>query len=278
MPRTLSTVESAVHLLELFDADHTEWTLSALARHLNQPTSTVHEALSTLAAVGLLQRVGRGRYRLGWRLLKLSSALYGSLPWYAPAHDAMERVARRTHCLAFLCVREGERVLCVARSVQGRGGPPVAGELDFELPAHATASGKLLLALAGRPLPPQAAAFTPQTVTAPDAWTRDAADIRAAAFAQTQDEWAPGTGSLAVPIRGEGGAVLAALGVSLPSARLRERDTLLRALRDAADEVSWALGFRGQAPGPRRAAGLGPALPEGDAPAESPAHGHTPDL
>ncbi|PTA69581.1 IclR family transcriptional regulator [Deinococcus arcticus] len=275
MPRTLSTVQSAVRLLELFDADHTEWTLSALARHLGQPTSTVHEALGTLTHTGLLRRVGRGRYRLGWRLLKLSSALYGSLPWYAPAHDAMERVARRTHCLAFLCVLDGERVLCVARSVQGRGGPPVAGELDFELPAHATASGKLLLALAGRPLPLQAPAFTPQTVTTPDVWARQAREIRAAALAQTHDEWAPGTGSLAVPIRGEGGAVLAALGVSLPSGHGRGHEGLLRALRDAADEVSWALGFRGA--GPRRAAGPGPALQAGDGPAESPAHGHTPD-
>ncbi|MFC4637296.1 IclR family transcriptional regulator [Deinococcus hohokamensis] len=244
MPRTLATVEHAVGLLELFDADHTEWTLSALARHVGQPTSTVHEGLSTLTASGLLTRVGRGRYRLGWRLLKLSSALYGSLPWYAPAHAAMERVARGTHLLAFLCVLEGEKLLCVARSVQGRDGPPVAGELDFELPAHATASGKLLLALAGRPLPDPAPAFTEQTLTAPQCWAAEAQQIRRAGHATTADEWAPGTGSLAVAIRGEGGAVLAALGVSLPTPRLRERETLLRVLQDAADEVSWGLGSR----------------------------------
>ncbi|MFC4425909.1 IclR family transcriptional regulator [Deinococcus navajonensis] len=249
MPRTLATVEHAVQLLELFDADHTEWSLSALARHVGQPTSTVHEGLSTLTRSGLLTRVGRGRYRLGWRLLKLSSALYGSLPWYAPAHAAMERVARGTHLLAFLCVLDGNapadgRVLCVARSVQGRDGPPVAGELDFELPAHATASGKLLLALSGRPLPQPAQAFTDQTLTAPQTWEAEADHIRRSGHAATADEWAPGTGGLAVAIRGEGEAVLAALGVSLPTPRLRERDTLLRVLQDAADEVSWDLGSR----------------------------------
>ncbi|GGM00488.1 IclR family transcriptional regulator [Deinococcus aerophilus] len=251
MPRTHATVEAAVRVLELFDADHSEWTLSELARHLGQPTSTLHEQLGTLAAAGLLVRVGRGRYRLGWRLLKLSSALYGSLPWYAPAHDAMERLARGTHLLAFLCVLhshtdEHSQILCVARSVQGRDGPPVAGELDFELPAHATASGKLLLALAGRPLPRPAPAFTPQTLTTPEAWAAETRAIRTGGYALSRDEWASGTSGLAVPLRGEGGTVLAALGLSLPTARLGSSDGLLRALHGAAAEVGWTLGHRGQ--------------------------------
>ncbi|WP_322618612.1 IclR family transcriptional regulator [Deinococcus terrestris] len=244
-----------MRLLELFDADHTEWHLSDLARTLGRPTSTLHEQLEALTDTGLLTRVGRGRYRLGWRLLKLSSALYGSLPWYAPAHAAMERVARGTHLLAFLCVLDGPpgesgRLLCVARSVQGRDGPPVAGELDFELPAHATASGKLLLALAGRPLPSPAPVYTAQTLTDPAVWETGAAAIRHAGHAETADEWAVGTGGLAVPLRGAGGEVLAALGVSLPTARLRGRETLLATLHAAAAEVEWELGYR-RPPPPR---------------------------
>ena len=96
MTRTLQTVTQAVRVLEAFDADHIEWNLSALAQHLNEPTSSLHEQLSTLSAAGLLHKVGRGRYRLGWRLLKLSSALYGSVPWYGPAHEAMNALARGT--------------------------------------------------------------------------------------------------------------------------------------------------------------------------------------
>ncbi|GGO29153.1 IclR family transcriptional regulator [Deinococcus humi] len=245
MTRTHATVEAAVRVLELFDADRTEWTLSGLARHLGQPTSTVHEQLQTLSASGLLVRVGRGRYRLGWRLLKLSSALYGSLPWYAPAHDAMERLARGTHLLSFLCILHGDQVLCVARSVQGRDGPPVAGELDFELPAHATASGKLLLALARRPLPAAATPFTGQTLIHPLDWDTETRTIRTRGHALSQDEWAVGTSGLAVPVRGESGVVLAALGLSLPTARMHAHESLLRALHTAAAEVGWTLGNRG---------------------------------
>ncbi|WP_415831271.1 IclR family transcriptional regulator, partial [Deinococcus frigens] len=184
--------------------------------------------------------------RLGWRLLKLSSALYGSLPWYAPAHDAMERLARGTHLLAFLCVLHGGQVLCVARSVQGRDGPPVAGELDFELPAHATASGKLLMALAGRPLPHPAPTFTAHTQITPAAWDTESWAIRTQGHALSRDEWALGTSGLAVPVRGEGGVVLAALGLSLPTVRMAASESLLRALHGAAAEVGWTLGYRGR--------------------------------
>lgn len=242
MSRTLTTVDSAVRVLEAFDADRTEWTLTALAAHLGQPTSTLHEQLGTLTAGGLLTRVGRGRYRLGWRLLKLSSALYGSVPWYAPAHDAMNALARGTHLLAFICVLEGMQVLCIARSVQGRDGPNVVGETDFVLPPHATASGKLLYALHGLDLPGGAPRFTPHTLATP--WGEEAPSIRAARLAVTRDEWAAGTSGLAVPLVGEGGAVLGALGLSLPTSRLREREQLTRRLRDAADGVAWALGHR----------------------------------
>lgn len=222
MTRTLHTVTQAVRVLEAFDADHTEWNLSALARHLNEPTSSLHEQLTTLAHSGLLRRVGRGKYRLGWRLLKLSSALYSSLPWYGPAHAAMTALARSTRRLAFLSVLDGTQVVCVARSVQGREGERVEGETRFELPTHATASGKLLYALHGLDL-------------GHPNWPAEAAAIRLADLATTQDEWSVGTSSLAVPIRSAGGEVLCALGLSLPSHRFAAQQGLLeRRLREAA--------------------------------------------
>ncbi|WP_261665019.1 IclR family transcriptional regulator [Deinococcus sp. Marseille-Q6407] len=253
MSRTLQTVAGAVRVLEAFDADRTEWRLSDLAQFLDLPTSTLHEQLETLAGSGLLRKTGRGRYTLGWRLLKLSSALYSSLPWYGPAHDAMNALARGTRRLAFLAVLDqgpgaaGPRVLCIARSVQGREGEQVEGETRFELPPHATAGGKLLFALHGLPLPPRQARYTAATSQRP--WAQEAAEIRTAGLALTQDEWSLGTSSLAVPLRGEGGEVLCALGFSLPTARLSGQEMLERRLRTAAQEVSWALGHQAGRPG-----------------------------
>ncbi|RJF68889.1 IclR family transcriptional regulator [Deinococcus cavernae] len=246
MTRSLATVDAAVCVLEAFDADHTEWSLSELARQVGQPTSTVHEQLTTLTHNGLLMKVGRGRYRLGWRLLKLSSALYGSVPWYGPAHDAMNTLARGTHALAFLAVLNGPDVLCIARSVQGREGESVVGETQFVLPAHASASGKLLYALHGLDLPPEREPFTPRT--GPFPWVQEAALIRSDGLASTRDEWSPGTSGLAVALRDARGDVVCALGLSFPSGRWAHSDTLVRRLRDAAADVNWKLGHRPPSP------------------------------
>lgn len=241
MPRTHSTVDAAIRLLELFDADHIEWSLTDLAEALNQPTSTVHDQLLTLTASGLLLRVGRGRYQLGWRLLKLASALYGRLPWYSLAHAAMSRVARGLHLLTFLSVIEGTQVMCIARSVQGRDDAEVMGETRFELPAHATASGKLLLALTEQPLPPYPQRFTSQTLMSVTIWKMMAEQIREEGYAQSVDEWAEGTSALAVPICSEEGSLLAALGVSFPSRRIQEKEGILRLLQDTADDLAGEL-------------------------------------
>ncbi|UFA51651.1 IclR family transcriptional regulator [Deinococcus radiophilus] len=246
MSRPLQTVMSAVRVLEAFDADRTEWRLSELAEFLDLPTSTLHETLETLSVTGLLQKTGRGRYALGWRLLKLSSALYSSLPWYGPAHDTMNALARGTRRLAFLAVLDQSgpqpQVLCIARSVQGREGDEVEGETRFQLPAHASASGKLLFALHGLPLPNHPPRYT--AYTSPSPWDQEAAAIRAADLAVTQDEWSLGTSSLAVPVRGLGGEALCALGLSLPTDQLRGRELLERRLRRATHDLGWELGGR----------------------------------
>lgn len=233
----MSSASELVAVLECFDADQTEWQLSALARHLGRPTSTLHEQLATLVSSGLLLKTGRGRYRLGWRLLKLSSALYSSIPWYAAAHDAMNALARRTHVLAFLCVLEGSQVLCIARSVQGRAGEMVAGETQFVLPPHASASGKLLYALHGLSPAPDAPLFTLHTLARP--WPEEAAEIRRTKLAYTQGDWSVGTSGLAAPIVGADSEVLAALGLSFSTARHPHPEGLVRQLQQAAEDCSW---------------------------------------
>lgn len=130
------------------------------------------------------------------------------------------------------------QVLCIARSVQGCEGSPVVGETQFVLPPHASASSKLLYALHGLALP----RYMPPTLWQPG--PDEAAQIRRSRLAMTRDEWAVGTSGLAVPVPDEANKVLGTLGISLPIARLREREPLTRRLRDAASEVSWSRDFR----------------------------------
>src|SRR4051812_50161650 len=71
----LRTLSRATAVLDLFTADAPEWGPTAVSHELRIAKSQAHELLVSLATGGLLQRVGAGRYRLGWRIAALNSVL-----------------------------------------------------------------------------------------------------------------------------------------------------------------------------------------------------------
>ena len=110
MPRRSST----------FTVETPEWGATAVAHELHiaksaGPTS----CLVSLAVGGLLQRVGAGRYRLGWRIVALNAVLSGD---FGPASARRLRRADRRRSLTAtvrLAVWDGGRVLH-RRSFPGR--------------------------------------------------------------------------------------------------------------------------------------------------------------
>jgi len=62
-------------VLDLFTAEEPEWGATAAAERLGVAKSLAHDVLVSLTAIGLLQRVRHGRYRLGWRTLSLATVL-----------------------------------------------------------------------------------------------------------------------------------------------------------------------------------------------------------
>nr|WP_281417454.1 IclR family transcriptional regulator C-terminal domain-containing protein [Plastoroseomonas hellenica] len=102
--------------------------------------------------------------------------------------------------------------------------------LQFEpgrrAPLHCTSSGKLFLA---EMAPGQRAKLVQslalarhaaRTITDPEALLRQLEEVRASGFATTVEEFAEGVAGCAVPIRDGQGGMVAALGVTVPLARL----------------------------------------------------------
>jgi IclR family transcriptional regulator, acetate operon repressor len=125
-------------------------------------------------------------------------------------------------------------------------------------PAHATATGKVLLAelredelgaLLGGTLP----ALTPRTVTDPVVLRRELGRVRERGFATNVEELEPGYTAVAVPVRAQGGRVVAALSIGGPRLRLSpERLVEVAKLLPApAGRISERLGFRPESAGGR---------------------------
>jgi DNA-binding IclR family transcriptional regulator len=81
--------------------------------------------------------------------------------------------------------------------------------------------------------------FTPETLTDRAALRRQLDQVGRRGYASTVDELEIGLTGVAAPVRGSGGEVVAALGISGPSQRVVDRcDEIGRLLNDRAEQLS----------------------------------------
>ncbi len=201
--------------------------------------STTSRLLAALERGDLLEREENGGY------------VAGSLFWlYAARHDpweqlvrlarpTMERIGRDTQESVHLSVLRGDHVVQVAQV----DSQYLLGTRDWtqvDVPAHASSLGKVFLAWDVLALTEEhLGRLTPQTLTTLDALERDGATTRRRGFAVTVDELEEGLTGVAVPVRGNRGDVVAALGISGPSSRLDGLiDELGRTLIARATEIA----------------------------------------
>jgi DNA-binding IclR family transcriptional regulator len=142
----LGTLKRAGDVLDLFTTDDPEWGVTAVARRLDIGKSLAHDVLASLAAIGLLQRVGSGRYRLGWRTVSLASVLLRTSELKLQARPVVREVAERKGLTVSLVAWDRRRLVYLDRchsmrrvSVNG----PVAGAT---VPIDGSAASKVLLA------------------------------------------------------------------------------------------------------------------------------------
>ena len=212
----------AIRVLDTFDSSHRRQSLAAIARRTGLPLTTTHRLVHELEAQDALVRGSDGDYEIGskiWRLGILAS-VHADLREVALPY--MEDVYQLANDAVQIAVLDGVRCLIVER-IAGSRTLEVLSKPGSRLPLHATGVGKVLLAFGDDDVRDAALAsperYTDQTITDPAALRAQLADIKVRGFAQTREELAAGAVSIAVPIRGKGGNVIAALGVVAPSER-----------------------------------------------------------
>ena len=245
----------AVRLLKALGPAQGELSLGDLVRLVGLNKTTTYRLLTALEAEGLVQRGPGGEgYRLGPELLALGSRALGASDLRHAGRGELSALASATRETASLEVLVGAHALILDEAMGSHlvGTTPSVGT---RWPAHATATGKVLLAelgeaelagLLGATLP----ALTPRTVTDPAALRRELGRIRERGFATNLEELEPGYTTVAVPVRTQGGRVVAALSIGGPRLRLSpERLVEVAKLLPApAARISERLGFRPEEP------------------------------
>jgi DNA-binding IclR family transcriptional regulator len=233
-------------VLGSFDVSRPTLNLTEVTTITGLPMSTVRRLLRELTEWGALQRLPDQRYRIGLRLWQLGSLA----PQQRDLRDAtwpfMQDLYEATHENVQLVVLDGSTALCVEK-ISATRAVPTKTEVGGQLPLHATAVGKVLLAYATRNTLESIVAaglkrVTAFTIVEPGRLYRALQDVRSAGVAYSREEMTQGAVSVACPVFGRDGAVVGALGIVTHSNVALDR--LAPAVRAAALGASRTYGAR----------------------------------
>lgn len=252
MPRTgqpavrrVAAVERALAVLDALAEGGGELGTNELARRTGINASTVSRLLATLAAAGLVEHVeATGRYRLGLRLVQLGNTVLGRLDLRELAQPHLRALGAETGETATLSA-PGEQDAVTVDFVQSPASVRSVAQLGRPSIAHATATGKVLLAFGDAHLPRgPLTAHTGRTIVDREQLAAELERVRRVGHASALGEREAHLNALAAPVFGGRGELAAILGLQGPSSRFgreRMREALPHLLAHAG-ELSRALG------------------------------------
>jgi DNA-binding IclR family transcriptional regulator len=214
---TIQSVDRAARILKLLASGPRRLGVSEIADRLDLARPTVHGLLQTLQAHGFVEQDrDSDKYQLGAGLLHLGNSYLDLNELRGRSIVHAERLAARARAAVRVGVLHGSEVVVVHHVFRPDDAFQVL-EVGAQLPAHASALGKAILAfsapdvledLVAEPLPK----LTRKTATAA-ALRRELGSVRERGVARERDEAVLGEASLAAPIFDHAGHAVGAIGV-----------------------------------------------------------------
>ena len=230
--------------------------ISELAREVGLTRSTAHRYVATLASLGYLEQdVASRKYRLGPRVLDLGFSAIQSMELRELSVPHLQQLSDETGHTVNMAILDGVDIVYVERC---RTSQPGQREIDLNLhvgsrlPAYCTSMGKVLLAFlpdgqrAGRLAEIELQARGPNTLTDAQSLGAELDRVRVEGLAVNNEELAYGLRSLAVPVWGQSGDVVAAINLAVhrSTASIEELvDRLGPRLKQTASDISARIGL-----------------------------------
>ena len=248
---TVPGLERGLRILAEFSRREPVLTAPEIARRLGVPRSTVFRLLVTLENMGFVERTDDGRaHRLGLAVLRLGFEYLASQGITELGRPILERMRDDTGYAASLVVRDGRDIVYILRAVAHS---PFASSVSVgtRLPAHATVLGHVLLSDLTlsqlRALYPEGRleAMNPNTPATTDALFDVAQQTKQRGHVLAEGYFEPHICTVAAPVFGDNGHVVAAIGLTVPGAQIAEdrRAALVAQVRGAAAQLSTLLNY-----------------------------------
>jgi DNA-binding IclR family transcriptional regulator len=246
---TIQSVDRAARIMKVLASGPRRLGVSEISDRLGLSRPTVHGLLQTLQAHGFVEQDrDSDKYQLGAGLLQLGNSYLDLNELRARSLVHAERLATRADAAVRVGVMHGASVVIVHHVFRPDSTLQIL-EVGAELPLHASALGKAMLAflpestvadIFAEPLP----RLTSRTLT-PNALREELSGIRERGVARERDEAILGESSIASPIFDHSSAAVGAIGVVGDTERIMARGSakqLASAVTEAARGVSRELG------------------------------------
>ncbi|MDN4054850.1 IclR family transcriptional regulator C-terminal domain-containing protein [Massilia sp. YIM B02763] len=244
-PDFMTSFARGLAVIRAFADSRQPQTIAQISQQTGIPRAAVRRCLHTLRQLGYVD-AQLNNFTLRPKVLTLGYSYLSSTPLTLAAQPCLDGVSKTLGESSSLAVLEEDQVLYVARAATSRV-MSVSLSAGSRLPAYCTSLGRVLLAhlpqgeldayLARTTLLPR----TERTITDPDRLRAVLGEVRRDGHAVNDQELELGLRSIAVPVRGASGRVLAALNVGAQAARVsheRMVEEFLPVLQRGAQELA----------------------------------------
>ena len=240
----VQSLARGLKVIKAFDVEHSEMTLSDIARRTGLTRATSRRFLLTLLELGYVRTDGR-LFSLTARVLELGFSYLSALSLPEIAQPHLEHLAATIHESTSASVLDETDIVYVAR-VPTRRIMSVRINIGTRFPAFATSMGRVLLAsfdaneLKTHLDSIDFAGLTSHTIRSREALVKELDRVRAQGWAMVDQELEEGLRSIAAPVYHASGKVIAAINISTTaSSHTVEsiQENLLPSLLETADRI-----------------------------------------
>jgi len=244
-PSFMTSLARGLAVIRAFADSRRSLTIAQISQKTGIPRAAVRRCLHTLRQLGYAD-ADVNNFSLRPKILTLGYSYLSSTPLTVSSQPYLNNISRTLGESCSLAVLDDTEVLYVARSAASRV-MSVALNTGSRLPAYCTSLGRAMLAhlqedqLKDYFSKVKLRAMTDKTVVSQKRLREILAGVREDGYALIDEELEVGLRSIAVPVRGAGGNVVAALNVGVQATRVSRRqmeEQFLPVLKKGAEELS----------------------------------------
>ncbi|MFM1654632.1 IclR family transcriptional regulator [Brevibacillus sp. B_LB10_24] len=248
----VQSVDRALKILDILASKREGCGVTEISKEMDLNKTSVYRMLSTFVKHGYVEQdAGTERYKLGYKVLELSSSLLDSIDLRTEAKMYLEELSQFTNEVIHLVVYDRGEVVYIEK-LEGNETLRMHSKVGSRAPMHCTSVGKVILAY----LPPSEVSkiledhalepHTIYTITDKETLYQQLNQIRTQGYALDLEENELSISCISAPIFDRTGKVAAAVSVSGPTTRMtmEKFDQLKDVMISIGKKISARLGYR----------------------------------